>query len=402
MKNIIYAFICIILLASIVNAIGIVPAANEMIYESAGEKDFTVRIVNNEQKSMSLSVYVKGALADFIKLDENTLTVSPDEFERKINYKLFLPPNLKPGTITGEIFVVETPDTNNNIVSTNLGVSHKVSVKVPYPDQYLEGILYIDDAKPKQDVDFTISLINVGSKMLNNISGNIIIKDASGIAVAEISTNMIDLDAAKKSKITAKWFADVSPGTYHAEAIVRYDKKLIVIDKEFDLGEPLLDISDLQIGSFKLGAIAKFDIILENKWNQLISNAFTNTEIRDNLGSIVDQYKSSSVNVQPSAKNIITYYWDTKNTKEGEYTIGITANYLGRTNEKTYGLNVMKDKIIVTSPSFTGNIIKEEPTKPAGVWDKIVIIIIAFFITIVVLVKIFLDYKLKMNSKPKQ
>src|SRR3989344_1716109 len=114
----------------------------------------------------------------YITLEKEIIHISKDEFEKEVKYKINFPVRLKPGQHTAEIWVVETGNNNKeegSILVASLGVVHKLFVRVPYPDEYLEGILYISEQKDGGPITFTVSLSNIGTKDLNKIIGSIII-----------------------------------------------------------------------------------------------------------------------------------------------------------------------------------------------------------------------------------
>ncbi len=358
--NAIFVMMIFVSLAAHVSGLGVAPARSEMFYESLQEIDVLFKIINNEQKELRVTLIAKGELAQYVTIEENVINIPAGQYETTAKYKINFPVKLPPGEKSLEVWVLELADQSggneSNILKANIAVVHKLIVHVPYPDQYLEGILFISEAKPNEKVSFTISLSNLGSKDIRSIKGRIIIKDGNGQAVSQSLTNEISLDTKGKSKVTANWIASEMPGTYTAQAIVEYDDgKIITLEKSFDVGEPLLEIESLKIGPFKLGTIARFDILIRNKWNQNINNVFGLTEIRDKNNQVVNNYKTASVDIPAGADKEISSYWDTKDVTPGDFSIGIRADYLGRVREKTYELSVKENEIIVNS--MTGEVI---------------------------------------------
>ncbi|MBU0757639.1 MAG: hypothetical protein KKF44_06220 [Nanoarchaeota archaeon] len=390
-----------ILLTSIVQAVGVAPSKSEIFFEENIEKTLSFRIINNEHKDAEFAVYMKGDLADYLSLENDRIKISASESEKSVYYRLDMPVKMKPGPIHADIYVVEMSENGpgeDNLIKANIGVMHRLTVNVPYPDEYLQGILYISDAKPDEIVDFTVSLSNVGSEDLESIKGQIIITSSDGQSVAKISTDEILLESKKKSKLTAQWNARVSPGTYHALALIEYGEKVLVIEKDFDIGEPLLEIEELRIGSFKLGTIAKFDIIARNEWNNRINDVYAVTEIQDENNVVVETYKSSTVDVPALAKKELSSYWDTNSIEPGIFVINVKLNYLGRSREKAFELDVRENKIIVRDPTLTGQVIGEIDN--AGGFDpKSMIMILISIVCILSLIIIVFAAKAKFRPK---
>jgi hypothetical protein len=291
--------------------------------------------------------------------------------------------------------VVESADNaGGNRLQANIGVIHKLYVQVAYPEEYIEGMLFIGETKPNEATTFSILLTNVGSKDLSKIKGQILIRGPNGEGVAKILTNEISLKTKEKSKLTASWIANTAPGTYHAQAIIEYDNKILVLEKDFDVGEPLLDIEALRVGPFKLGTIARFDITLKNMWNQEIKDVFGVTEITDKNGALVNTYKTSSVDVPAEGKKDITSFWDTRDVSPGEFLITIKTQYLGRIREKIYELTVEQDKIKVNS--LSGEAVARQPVSQNTQENYIIWIIVLIF-TVIVL-KLVLDFMVRIKK----
>ncbi|MFH0874848.1 MAG: CARDB domain-containing protein [archaeon] len=393
-KQLVYFIFAILLLADAL-AIGVAPSRNEIFFEAGAKKEGIFRIINSELKDMNIAIYAKGALMNNIKFAESKIHLSSSEAEKTIHYDFILPYELPVGDTVTEIFIVELSDnSDSNMVKANIGVIHKLIVKVPYPDQYLQGILFIGDARPNEETTFTVTLANLGTKDINKIKGQIIIKDFAGNAKAKIDTNEISLAAGKKGKVTAVWIPNLNSGNYIAEALVEYDNsKILSIEKEFDLGEPLLDITELRVGTFKLGSIAKFDILVKSNWNSQINDIYANTEMRTIDGAIIDTYKTPSAIISAYSTQELNYFWDSKDSLEGEYIILAKVNYLGRVREKTYLLNVKSDKIIIRPDAATGFAV--EQAKPAG--DKTGLLI-GVVILLVIIIIVLLTVKLKARG----
>jgi hypothetical protein len=310
-KSFIWIIVCLILV-SYVSGLGLSPSKLELFFEENTKKESYFRIINNENKDLKLSLFVRGDLAKYVELGSSIITIPENEPEAIIRYTVNYPSNLKPGVHKVEILAVENENTVGNILLANIGLVHQVNIRVPYPDQYLEGTLFISETRPNEKTTFTVSLYNVGTKDIEKIKGSIIISGSDGQPVLSIKTNEISLKAGQKSKITGEWIVNLNPGTYNAKAMVEYDNdKILVLEKDFDIGEPLIDIDSLSIGPFKLGTIAKFDISLSNKWNQDMLNIFADTEIRDDKGVLVETYRTSSVVLPSLGSAKLSSYWDT-------------------------------------------------------------------------------------------
>ena len=400
MKKIVTTLILALLLISFVGAFGVAPSHKNINFEPREEYTLNFRIINDEHKDMKVGVYAKGELAEYVEIENGIIDISFDEFEKTVEYKLSLPQKLPPGENKLSIFAVqlddETEDEDFTVIKTNLGVIHNLIVNVPYPGHYLQGMVFVSEAKPDEKVTFTISVSNLGNVPIKKAIGTIIITDSEDNRVAQIKTKSISLRSGEKSKLVGEWIANVDPGTYHVQAVVEYDSKLLVLEKDFDVGEPLVDIKDIQIAQFKLGSVAKFDIVLESKWNNEIKEVKTTTEIHDQNSNLMSSYESSEADIPAMGTKIVKSYWDTEGVNPGEYFLSVRLRYFGRVREKNYEISVSQNNIEFLGSPFTGRVIEESDT---GEEVSIVPFLIALGIVLLVVTAILL---IKKGKKPVQ
>ncbi|MEM3374708.1 MAG: hypothetical protein QXE31_05860 [Candidatus Woesearchaeota archaeon] len=366
-------------------SIGVAPSKIDLFFEPNTETEVNLRIINNEKKDTELIIFAKGDLKNYISFENEKIFISENEYEKNIKYRIKFPQKLNPGKIIGEIWIIESSDKEKeaNLIA-NLGVIHKIYVHVPYPDEFLEGILYVSESKPGEKVIFTISLTNLGSSDLNKIEGQIIIKENEK-PIGKVITDKISLKKKEKGKITGTWAYANSAGKYHAEAIIEYDNgKILMLEKEFIVGEPLINIEDIKIGKFTLGSIAKFDITLKNNWNNKIEKIYTTTEIRDVYGRLINTYNAPSIDIESYSSKEVSSYWDTKGINEGDFSIGITTNYLDKKTEKVYELKLGKNEIKIKD-TLTGKVIEENNEENNLIPFLIGIIIILIFVLIIII-----------------
>ncbi|GIU70406.1 MAG: hypothetical protein KatS3mg002_1642 [Candidatus Woesearchaeota archaeon] len=382
------------LLQKNIYGLGIAPSKIDLFFEPNTETEVYIRLINNEKKDTELIMLAKGDLANYIILPDEKIFISANEYEKQLKYKIKFPQKLNPGQIVGEIWLIESAEKSkeSNLIA-NLGVIHKVYVHVPYPDQFLEGILYVSESKPGEKVTFTITLTNMGSKDINNIQGQILIKE-NGKALNKVITDSISLKKKEKGKITGVWTFASTSGKYEAEAIVEYDNgKVLSLQKEFTVGEPAIIIENIRVGKFNLGNIAKFDISLKNNWNNRIENIYTTTEIRDVYGRLLNTYNAPSVDIESYSSKDVNSYWDTKGISEGDYSIGVIANYLDKKTEKVYELKLGKNEIKIKD-TLTGKVIEENKNE----YNNFIPLLIGIIIILGILI-IFMLAKIKGKSK---
>ncbi|MCM2325577.1 MAG: hypothetical protein NDI94_03885 [Candidatus Woesearchaeota archaeon] len=352
-------FLLALLVIPAVYSIGVAPAYKEIFFEPGKELDLSFRILNNEKKDMDVMIYGKGELANNAEIP-TSMHLRSDELEKNVDYKVILPLKLTPGLNTLSIFAVESNIDNDNIdvVTTNLGVVYKLKVNVPYPGKYLQGMMFIEGSNPDENILFTLSLNNLGTDKLTDIKGTVVIRDPSGNGVSQIVTSTASLESKEKGKITGIWLPK-ERGRYIAQAVISYNDEVLLIEKELEIGEAQITVKDLRTVKFKLGDIAKLDILLENNWNEDITNILTKTVIYDESSNIISDFSSSPVDINKESTKEVPSYWETQEVEPGNYVINIMLEYLGKRNEKSYEVSVDEDSFIVLNGA-TGNVVQSE------------------------------------------
>ena len=150
--------------------------------------------------------------------------------------------------------------------------------------------------------------------------------------------------------------ANVNPGKYHAIINVNYDGEFVKNEKTFEVGELLIDVIDVYVKDFKLGGVARFDILLENKWNEPINDIYSTMQIFNQKGDDVANIKSASANIKVLEKSQLSAFWDTEGIKTGQYDSNLSIHYSGKSSERAFKAIVTTDAIkIDTFP--TGRVI---------------------------------------------
>jgi hypothetical protein len=364
--------LALIIIVPEVLSIGIAPAYKEVFYEPGKEIDISFRIINNEKKDMDVLIYAKGELSNNIEIATN-LKIRSDELEKTVPYKVILPLKLAPGTNVLNVYVVENTleEDSIDIVKTHLGVAHKLMVIVPYPGEYLQGMMFVEGTKPGEQVQFTLSLNNLGTETLENIKGTIVIRDSKGKGISQLVTDTATLKSKEKGKITAAWQSkDV--GKYIAQAVISYGDEVLLIEKELEIGEALITIRDIRIVKFRLGDISRMDILLENNWNEDMPGVLTKTVIYDASSNVVSDFDSSPVDIGQSSTKEVPSYWETQGVEPGNYVLNIVLEYLGKKNEKSYQVAVDEDSMTFLDGA-TGNVI-ESPNEDINMVPALILV----------------------------
>jgi hypothetical protein len=350
------AFIIFIGSAGFVSALGVTPGRKTMDFEPGLDQEISFTIVNNDHRAFNAYIYTEGDLKDYITFDKEIVEFNESDNSKPFTYRIRLPEKLDPpGDHWGRIIVMElptgmeVPEGVTQIVAT-VAVMHQLRVKVPYPGRFMQLELSIQEAVPNESVKFFIKMYNLGTEDIAKAQAVIDIMGPTNEVIATIETDPKSVGSMSREELTAVWNARVNPGKYHAVATVRYDGEAGKVEDNFYVGNMLVDVMDVSVKDFRLGGIAKFDVLAESKWNQPIPGVYAHLIINDEQDNKVADFRSASIDMQPFERAHLYAYWDTEGVSEGEYVTRLSLNYGDRSTEREIrtkvGLNSITTEII--------------------------------------------------------
>lgn len=368
-------FLIILIFISEVNALGISPARKIVDFEPGLEDEIELKIVNTENKEMKVVIYLEGKDANLVNLKNYKLEFSEGEESKTIRYSYSLPDKFDiPGDHDIKIVVREIPkdyDTLDTLVGATVSVVHQFKIKVPYPGKYVVSDLSIIETGRTDQIDFRIIASNFGNQKIVNAKGIINIQSLTDDKVFTINTKLDSIGSQDKKEFQATWNGPIELGRYYAELTLTYDGKVSYAELIFEVGEKNLEVIDITVKNFRLGEIAKFNILVDNRWSEEINDAFVELIILD-LSEEIDRFKSASENIPPLSVMELTAFWDSAGVEEGEYNFKIILNYEGKKIEK-----IVKTVISLNSIKFdffgTGAVVANGPGMDTS---KIVIIVL--------------------------
>ena len=383
--------IVILVLASQTYALGIAPSSSDVIFEPGLEKTIQLKVINNVHKDFDAVVYAEGELAEYIIIGNPTISLSKNEDSKIISYKLKLPKSLeKQGLHEARIIVREIPKTTKGgtTITANLAIASKLKVTVPYSGKYAEIKLFVTDFKQNKESNFAVEVINLGTENILEARAIIDIYGPLNNKLATVTSNKASVKSKDKEILIAKWIPELGPGSYHAVATLIYDELNTKDEKSFTIGTLELDIVSISVTDFRLGGIAKFDILVENNWNTEIQGAYAETTVKDDNGKIYTQFKTASADIPAFGKQELNAYWDTAKVIPGAYKFDIVLNYLGQKTEKIFDIIVEYDKI---TGSLVGQVIgvreEEKPAVLKSIYLLIFLVIILIIVNVVIYFK---------------
>jgi hypothetical protein len=249
----------------------------------------------------------------------------------------------------------------------------KIYVRVPYPNKYAEAELQISASKIGEDVVFTVPVFNFGRQNIDGVSAEVEIYGPNNEKLGMAKAESISLAASQSGKLVARWRADVKPGIYHAVAMVDYDGQSAKAERDFDLGDLRVKATAIDVGNFRLGNVAKMDILLENLWNQPLKNVYGEVEVRDQSKSYT-KFKTAGVDLEPYSKGMIISYWDTTGVPVGRYIVDVLLSYANQNTTDSFEVDVNLDTIR-TAAMATGEVIESDKSK-LGTSTAIVLLVI--------------------------
>ena len=355
MRNIgmcIVFLVFILLIVSNVSALGVSPARKIIEFSPGFSQEVEFNVLNSEGKDMKVVIYVEGeGFNEEIIIDNPELAFSSGELQKTVKYTIKLPQKYsKPGEHEIKIVAREIPldqAFEGTFVGASVAVVHMVRINVPYPGKYATAELKLGE-DTGEGVDFIVYVNNFGTQKIVSAKGIIDVFGPTNEKLTSLETGLISIESGGRKGINVRWEDDINPGKYYAKLTVLYDGDVAEYEKVFNVGIRLVDILDIVAKNFRLGEIARFNILVENGWPEVISDVYTDLLISEK-GQEIGRFKSAAEDVPALAKEELTAFWDTAGVEEGDYDAKISLYYDDKVVEKD-----MRAKISFNSISFNG------------------------------------------------
>ncbi|MBS3175194.1 hypothetical protein J4440_04900 [Candidatus Woesearchaeota archaeon] len=353
--------ILIVLFSMDVLSIGISPGRYTVDFQPGYYEKIDFRVINNENKDMKAVLYAEGEMANLVILKNQIIDFKSSNKEFTSSYEIKLPDEIKkPGTHEINIIareIASNAETSGSFVGFTTAVISKLYIRVPYNGKYVEIINpSIINNGVNKTTKFIIPVSNLGNEEILHAKAVIDILGPTNEKIATIFTDDKPVQVLEKNELIGYWMANVNPGKYHAIINVNYDGEFVKNEKTFEVGELLIDVIDVYVKDFKLGGVARFDILLESKWNEPINDIYSTMQIFNQKGDDVANIKSASANIKALEKSQLSAFWDTEGIKTGQYDSNLSIHYSGKSSERAFKAIVTTDAIkIDTFP--TGRVI---------------------------------------------
>ena len=266
-------FFLVLLISQDVFGLGVTPARKTLDFEPGSKHEVEFSLMNNEGKDIEIAIYAEGDLAESIVVSENVVKLLSTEESKTISYTFTMPSKLEPGLRETEIIARELPKTtafSGTEIGSTVAVVHQLHVLVPYPGKYATAELKIAETGRTDVVNFIVPVNSFGTQDIVSAKGIIDIYGPTNEKIATINTNERGILSGERVELTAEWSGDFNSGKYYAKLTVVYDGEVTSeFEKVFNVGAADLKVLDILVNDdFSLGAIAKFNILVESSWSE--------------------------------------------------------------------------------------------------------------------------------------
>ena len=111
-------------------------------------------------------------------------------------------------------------------------------------------------------------------------------------------------------------------------------------------------LENIEVNDFKLGEIAKFEILVHNAWAETIKDAYSEMVVYSDDGNVLADFKSPTSDVAAGEEALMLAFWDTKGVIEGDYDSTLFLIYEAVRDPTTLTLQVEDDEIIIIGAGF--------------------------------------------------
>ena len=368
-----------------VYSLGVVPSRKTITFEPNLEKNIKLKLMDINGK---VSVYTEGDLKPYIELDKSFYNIQESGV---ISYTLSLPETLdEPGNHLGKIIIRSIPEdfSGETSVGASVEVVSKLNVFVPYKGRFAEAKLHMPTFERGKTTSFVVEVENLGDEDITDALVFVDILGPFGDKIKTLKSKEGRIASKKTRRFLIEWTPDVQSGEYKAKATVVYGEENVFDEKNFKIGEPDVNIVSLSAGEYELGGIAKFDILVESKWNRPMENVKGEIAVVKER-EVLTRSETPEKTLPAYGKQKLSTYWETKKAGVGEYELDTRVNYLNKKKERKFDIQIKPNEIVVQSP--TGKITEGGES----FFDKYYQLIIVIILIIVVVLNVYMFRKMR-------
>ena len=384
------------------SSFGVTPAQKIVGYLPGTVSNLSFDIVNTEHKSLSLVILPQGELNRSIALSSFSEKIDASTDGKTIIYQFTVPSGLKPGRHSAEILVLEIPPEearDSTFVGAVVGIITSVVIEVPYPGKYAEASLSIAPVKDGS-ISFVIPVLSKGDLNIVRAKALIDIYTPLNEKIVSLATDEIPVPSRERRELAVKWdTTGVSFGRYRAVANIVYDEEAVRVEKDFSVGEQVLEMKNVEVNDFTLGEIAKFEFLLENTWSEIITEAYIQMQVFNDEGAVMADFKSATYDIPSFENKLLVAFWDTDGVKKGDYDARAFVRFGAQSLQHDFKLEILDNEINVVG---VGYVIKSGNGRSGGSNSLVVVLATAVGILVLLNVIWFLVLRKKLTGKSSQ
>jgi hypothetical protein len=227
MRTIIILGLALALLPGVLG-LAIAPAQHQVYY---GDETFEsrIRVINNHQEDVDVTVSVGGELAPYVNLETEQFSLSAEDTGWNLGFTLDMPPILEPGTHEARIRLHVAQDTTG-MVGVVTVLESVVYLHVPIPGTHAEAEM-ISVPQQSGDVVFSFPISNVGSTDIREAAVSVEVLEGEDV-VGELHSLPVAIRSNDQKVVHLTWIP-VDDGEFIAVAKVEYDDKEISLTERF-------------------------------------------------------------------------------------------------------------------------------------------------------------------------
>ncbi len=375
------------LLSSNADALGVVPAHKDVTFEPGKEERIKMKLTKQTGEEMEILLYAEGPLEGNVFFDDSLIVLAADETERIIEYTFVIPEQTgKKGVIETKIVAKQVPKKKegSTIINAGVAVVSKLRLLVPFTGKYAEAKLVVPIFKKDISTNFAVEVKNLGTEDIISAQAVIDIFGPLNNKLVTVRSDQHIIRSKEKMVIEVPWKPELQSGTYQAKLTLIYDENNAFDEKVFNIGTRKPSIDDITVDNFRLGGIAKFEILVSNDWNLPLDELFADVQVMDPEGTVYTQSRTATIAVPEFGKGVLEAFWDTEAVAPGPYKFKIVLNALGDEIEEVFDILVELDKITANLAGRVVAVPTIEEEGEDGTLKKTVFILSAVVILLVI------------------
>jgi len=377
-------------------AVGVSPPSVEYIFQPNISGDLHFYFRNNQDRDTTLLANISGELAKYAKITSADATVIKPQEKMYVDLNFALPDDIGgPGWHVFSLVATELEATGGTVGARGQVVV-PVRFFVQYPGKKLELKIDASDAGMGENADLKLFISNVGTDPVEKAKVTVEIFKGNE-KVGEVSTEEFPVAVLENTKKELFWNSGNNPqGVYTAKGTLNYESNAAYANTTFRIGTFDIDVKNYtrKAGS---GAINKFIMEIESKWNRNIENIFANVDVLSG-GNVLTTFSAAMQTLGPWATKNMSGFLDATNLNEGTYDIEMRLNFSseGMTNSKT-----VKGQIEIVAAEKIAKEEQPEAKKEGFVISKYLttVNILILIVAILIIINVIILMRKKKNEK---